>query len=137
MNTITVTPVAGALGARVLGIDLREPLSEGQAAHLLELLDEHLVLFFPGQDLDDDQHLAFARAFGEPYIHPLARAAGNTTSSVGHIVDDVEHPPYQDKWHTDVSWDPEPPTYGTLRAIEMPERGGDTLWADAHLAYES
>jgi taurine dioxygenase len=140
MDTLTVIPVAGALGARVEGVDLRRPLGPSLVDQILEMLDEHLVLFFPEQHLDDAQHLAFACAFGEPYVHPLSRAAGRTAAeggaaTVGHIVDCVETPPYQDKWHTDVSWDTEPPTYGTLRAIEMPARGGDTLWADARAAY--
>jgi taurine dioxygenase len=137
MRTTTVEPVGGALGARVLGVDLREPLGDRQVEQLLDLLAQHLVLFFPEQHLDDDQHLAFARALGVPYVHPLARAVGNVDASVGHIVDSVETPPYQDKWHTDVSWDEQPPTMGTLRAIEMPSRGGDTIWSDMRLAYDS
>jgi taurine dioxygenase len=137
MRTITVTPVGGALGARVEGVDLRRPLSDGEVTQLEALLTEHLVLFFPDQHLDDEQHLAFACTFGEPYVHPLSRAAGNLTAVVGHIVDSVETPPYQDKWHTDVSWDVEPPARGTLRAIEMPSRGGDTVWADVRAVYDS
>jgi taurine dioxygenase len=137
MKTLTVTPVGGALGARVEGIDLRDPLDDAAAEHLLDLLAEHLVLFFPEQHLDDEQHLAFARAVGTPYVHPLARAAGNHDAVVGHIVDSVETPPYQDKWHTDVSWDVDRPTMGTLRAIEMPSRGGDTIWSDVRRAYDA
>jgi taurine dioxygenase len=136
-KTLTVTPVGGALGARVEGIDLKEPLGDAEVEQILGLLAEHLVLFFPAQFLDDAQHLAFASAVGTPYVHPLSRAAGNHTAAVGHIVDSVETPPYQDKWHTDVSWDPDRPTMGTLRAIEMPSRGGDTIWSDVRLAYDA
>jgi taurine dioxygenase len=133
---LQVVPVGGALGARVEGLDLRRPLGPELVEELLGLLAEHLVLFFPAQHLDDEQHLAFACAFGDPYVHPLSRAAGNVTAAVGHIVDSVETPPYQDKWHTDVSWDVHPPDLGTLRAIEMPSRGGDTIWSDARAAYD-
>ena len=136
-DTITVTPVGGALGARVGGVDLRRSLDAATVERVFGLLDEHLVLFFPEQHLDDEQHLAFASAFGVPYVHPLSRAAGNFEAAVGHIVDCVETPPYQDKWHTDVSWDVEPPAFGTLRAIEMPSRGGDTIWNDMRLAYDA
>jgi taurine dioxygenase len=136
-GTITATPVAGALGARVEGVDLRRPLDDGAVESLLDLLAEHLVLFVPEQHLDDDQHLAFAQAFGVPYAHPISRAAGNVEAVVGHIVDSVDAPPYQDKWHTDVSWDDVPPAFGTLRAIEMPSRGGDTIWSDMRLAYDA
>lgn len=133
----TVTPLTGALGARVEGVDLRQPLSDGLVDEIQSLVDEHLVVFFTGQQIDDDQQFAFALRFGGPYIHPLGRAAGRTTAGTEHIVDTVETPPFQDHWHTDVSWDEEPPAYGTLRAIEMPARGGDTLWANAYLAYET
>jgi len=133
----TITPTAGALGATVHGFDLREPLAESEVQQLLALLDEHLVLFFPGQHLDDEQQRALALRFGDPYVHPLAKTAGATTATVARIVDSVETPPYQDRWHTDVSWDFEPPTYGVLRAVEMPARGGDTLWANAYAAYEA
>lgn len=136
-TALTITPATGALGASVHGIDLRQPLTDADVDRILGLLDEHLVLFFPGQDIDDEQQLAFALRFGEPYVHPLSKLRGGTTAAVGHIVDSVETPPYQDRWHTDVSWDFEPPTYGVLRAIEMPERGGDTLWANGYAAYES
>jgi taurine dioxygenase len=137
ITSLTITPMSGSLGASVHGIDLREPLGDADVEHILSLLDEHLVLFFPTQHLDDEQQLAFALRFGQPYIHPLAKLGGATTAGVGHIVDSVETPPYQDRWHTDVSWDFEPPTYGFLRAIEMPDRGGNTLWANAYAAYES
>jgi taurine dioxygenase len=137
LTALTVRPVGGCLGAEVTGIDLRVPLSDARVSHLRELLDRHLVLVFPGQALDDDQHLAVALRFGLPYVHPLGRTAGQVTAGVEHIVDSVEHPPYQDRWHTDVSWDPDPPVYGTLRAIEIPSHGGDTVWANMYAAYDA
>lgn len=134
---VSVTPAAGALGASVAGIDLRSPLSAADVELIRTMLDEYLVLFFPGQHLDDDQHFAFARCFGESYVHPIGRMLGRTEAGVERIVDTVEKPPHQDRWHTDVSWDFAPPTFGTLRAIDIPERGGDTLWANAYAAYDS
>lgn len=136
-TSLSVSLLAGHLGAEVHGIDLREPLDEARTDQLRGLLDEHLVLFFPGQDLDDDQQLAFALRFGEPYLHPIARANGAVTAGCEHIVDDAEHPPFQDRWHTDVSWDVTPPAYGTLRAIDLPPKGGDTIWASAYAAYDA
>jgi taurine dioxygenase len=137
MTAVRARPLAGCIGAEVSGVDLRAPLPGETLDEIRHLLDEHLVVFFPGQSLDDDAHLAFALCFGEPYIHPLGRVAGRTSVGVEHIVDSVEHPPYQDKWHTDVSFDPHPPVYGTLRAIDIPSRGGDTVWASMYAAYEA
>ncbi len=134
--TLTSTPRSGRIGADVHGIDLREPLAAGAVEQIRALLAEHLVLFFPEQHLDDDQQLAFTLRFGDPYVHPLARGA-DRPARCEHIVDDVEHPPYQDKWHTDVSWDSAPPTFATLRAIDLPSRGGDTIWASMYAAHDA
>lgn len=136
-TSLTVTPIGGRLGARVEGADLRTPPTPAFAEEVRALLDEHLVLVFPEQHLDDEQHLAFALAFGRPYVHPIGRVLGRTEAGVEHIVDSVERPPYQDRWHTDVSWDTEPPVYGTLRAIELPPRGGDTIWTNQYAAYDA
>jgi taurine dioxygenase len=133
--SLTVRPAAGALGAIVEGVDLRRPLHADEVDRLHQLLLEHLVLFFPGQDLDDDEHLQFALSFGDYYTHPIARAAQQGPRA-GHIVDDADHPPFQDQYHTDVSWDSEPPTFGILRMIDRPVRGGDTIFANMYTAYD-
>lgn len=131
-----VTPVGGSFGVALHGADARE-LTAGSVEAIRALLDEHLVVFLPGQHLDDEAHLAFASAFGSPYVHPLGRMDPNAEARVERIVDSPERPPYQDRWHTDVSWDPEPPVYGTLRAIEVPPRGGDTVWVNMYAVFES
>lgn len=135
--SLSVTPRAGHVGADVAGVDLRGALDAAQVAELRRLLDEHLVLFFAEQHLDDAQQVAFALCFGAPYTHPIGRANGRTGGGCEHIIDDVDRPPYQDKWHTDVSWDFTPPVYGTLRAIDLPPKGGDTIWASMYAAYDA
>lgn len=132
----TVEPFGGVLGARVTGIDLREPLANGERDELYKHLLNHLVLVFPGQSIDDSHQMELLAPWGRPYIHPIGRVAGAVEAKVERIVDDEERPPYQDKWHTDVTWDPDPPILGTLRAIEMPARGGDTLFASMYAAYD-
>jgi taurine dioxygenase len=130
-------PLAGTLGAEVDGVDLRSPLDDETVAELRRLLDCHLVLFFADHAISDDEQLALASRFGAPYVHPIGRTLGRTTAGVERIVDSVEHPPYQDRWHTDVSWDPVPPIYGFLRAVDLPSRGGDTIWASMYAAYDA
>lgn len=135
--TMRITPVAGTLGAVVEGLDLRS-VDEATVTTLRSLLLDHQVLVLPGQhQLDDEAQVALMLRFGEPYLHPIARAVGQTELKAGHIVDDAEHPPFQDQYHTDVSWDPEPPTWGCLRMIERPPAGGDTLFVNMHAAYEA
>ena len=108
----TVEPIGGVLGARVKDIDLREPLSDGERKDLYELLLEHLVLVFPGQSIEDEHQMDLLSSWGRPYIHPIGRTAGAVEAKVERIVDDEGRPPYQDKWHTDVTWDPEAPSWG-------------------------
>lgn len=126
--TLDCSPL-GALGARVSGLDL-DTADATTADAVLSALDDHLLLVFDAPALDDAGQQRFMELLGEPYIHPLARVGGSTEARCSHIVDDADHPPYQDQWHTDVTWDPEPPAIGSLRCIEMPETGGDTQWAD-------
>jgi taurine dioxygenase len=136
-GTLRVTRAAGALGAVVEGVDL-SAADDALAAQLRSLLLEHLVIVVPGQSaLTDEQQVALMLRFGEPYLHPIARAMGHTELRAGHIVDDVDHPPFQDQYHTDVSWDPEPPTWGCLRMIERPPAGGDTMFSNMYAAYDA
>ncbi len=121
------------LGARVRGVD---PTTMA-ADELSALLAEHHVLVFDPCGLDDADQQALLDTIGEAYIHPLALLVGADTARCGHIVDDADHPPYQDGWHTDVTWDPNKPHIGSLRAIEMPPGLGDTVWANMHVAYEA
>ena len=134
MTGWTITRLGGSLGARVEGVDLTQIDDEMRDA-LHRLLMEHMVLMFPGQHLDDATQVHAAMQFGTFYVHPLARATGRVEPRVARIVDDAEHPPFQDAYHTDVSWDPDPPTFGMLRMIERPEVGGDTVFVNMALAY--
>lgn len=133
---VKIVPLNGVIGAELLDLDLRE-VTDDLVAQVRAALVEHLVVFAPGQQLDDESQRAFAAAFGAPYIHPLARVRPNPEWRAEHIVDDADHPPFQDQWHTDVTWDPAPPRFAVLRAIDLPERGGDTIWASTYAAYES
>ncbi len=128
-----VRPLIDQLGAHIAGAVPDELGAEAIA----ELLAEHHVVFFDPTDLDDDRQQALLDKMGSSYIHPLAKMMGVTATRCSHIVDDAEHPPYQDHWHTDVTWDPEPPMIGSLRAIEMPATGGNTVWANMHVAYQT
>lgn len=134
-ETIEVTPVTTAIGARVGGADLGR-VDEQQFAEIQDALMEHLVLFFRDQDLTDEQHLAFAARFGTPSIYPIAKLLGATEAGVSVIEDTPESPPDADGWHTDVSWLPEPPKVAVLRAEVIPDAGGDTMWASLSSAYE-
>jgi len=134
---MNLTPVAGHLGAIVENIDLTAA-TNSEIEAINAAIDDYLVLFFPGQNaMADEQQVAFTLNFGGPYFHPISRAMGVTEFKAGRIVDDIDHPPYQDKWHTDVTWDPEPPAFGSLRMVELPDRGGDTVFSSMYAAYDA
>ena len=80
-----------------------------------------------------------ARAFGTPSVYPVTRAVNPDSEDLpfmSEIRDSEDDPPNADGWHTDITWIPEPPKIGILSAIEIPETGGDTLWADIYHAYD-
>ena len=120
--TTTVTPVTGAIGAVVDGVDLHHGLDDATAQLLRDALHEHSVLFFHDQELTEDEQLAFASTFGPVGQYPLTKMFGGTAMS-STIEDTADSPPDADGWHTDVTWVAEPPAYAVLNAQVIPERG--------------
>ena len=136
MGRISVQPLGGHIGAVVTGVDLRDfddPTYETIRSALLE----HEVIFFQGAHLDDEAHMAVARRFGRVSLFPVFALLGETEPRLQILHDTPESPPETDHWHTDVTWLPEPPALGFLRAIRVPERGGDTIWGSMSAAYEA
>jgi taurine dioxygenase len=134
---ISVSPVAGALGAEVGGVQLGQlrddAFNEVRAAFL-----EHQVLFFRDQEITRDQHKAFGRRFGTLQIHPYLQPLKDE----GHpefvvLQSDEKHPYVAEAWHSDVTFLDEPPLGSVLRCVVAPEFGGDTMWASMYAAYEA
>jgi taurine dioxygenase len=131
---VDVRRVNGALGAVVGGLDLESINGAGFDALHAALL-EHQVLFFRDQQLTEAGHLALAGRFGEPSVYPIAKHFGGTQAL--HVIEDSsESPPDADGWHTDISWIAQPPKVAILCALEIPEYGGDTMWADLYGAHD-
>jgi taurine dioxygenase len=133
VTTLDVRIIGGALGAEVLGLDLRALDDDGFAA-LQALLLEHLVLFFPEQHLEPDEHVAFATRFGEAEIHPFIPKL--TVEHPEIVVLHADQGFVADVWHTDVTFDASPPVCSVLQAHSIPDSGGDTMWSNQYLAYE-
>lgn len=128
---LDIRPVAGALGAEVHGIELDRPLTDAAQAAIHAALLEHLVIFFPGQHLDPEQHRAFASRWGEMEIHPyLAKVDGfpEVIELRGAVAD---------MWHTDVTFSDRPPVMSILNMMVAPPVGGDTMWSNQYAAYEA
>lgn len=133
--TITARRLTPHIGAEVSGIDLRGP-SDAEWKEVEDLLLEHLVLFFRDQDLSPDEHVALGRRLGELHIHSVA-ACHEEHPEIMLLENDERRRPGVDRWHTDVTMDAEPPMASILRAVVVPEVGGDTIWASMYAAYEA
>ena len=128
--------VTGVLGAEVLGVDLREPLSDANSELLYQGLTQYQVLFFRNQSLTPQSHLALAGAFGEIEPgHPVYPHVEGFQSIV-ELIADADNPPDTEDWHKDLTFRATPPFASILRAVSVPSIGGDTLWASMSAVYE-
>lgn len=130
-----VAPLAATIGAEITGVDLTAPIAEPVRSELHRALLTWKVLFFRGQFLNPAQHKAFAQTWGPlEEQHPFL-----PTAERGDVVRFEKGPNlggYENVWHSDVTWRAEPAMGAVLRCIDAPPVGGDTLWADMHVAYE-
>ncbi|MCF2530599.1 TauD/TfdA dioxygenase family protein [Yinghuangia soli] len=128
-------PSGPLIGAEIRGVDLREPVGPELFAELDRALLEWKVLFFRDQPIDSAQHRAFARLWGDLEVHPFL--AQGDVPEVVRFAKDADSVGVENAWHTDVTWRAEPALGSVLRAVEVPEFGGDTLWADLAAAYDN
>jgi taurine dioxygenase len=133
--SVSFAPLTPTIGAEVEGIDLREPLDADTLAALRQGLLEWKVLFFRDQDITTEQHLAFARNFGDLEVHPFAPSKPGYPEVLA-ITHDRENKGKENTWHSDVTWRIAPSLGSVLRALEVPTVGGDTLFSDMYAAYE-
>lgn len=140
--TLTITPLPQALGATVEGLDLSGGLGDETRRTLHQAWLDHLVLFFPGLHLTDEQHILLGSAFGA--------LAATTTGGGDHrrhrtfgpngeilVLDGSEPGGRANAWHTDVTFAASPPLGSLLSMQVCPDRGGDTLWSNQYAAFEA
>jgi taurine dioxygenase len=136
-STIKVEPIAGALGAEISGIDLAQRLSDGAIGEIRQALLAHQVIFFRDQHLTPEQHLDFGRRFGELQIHEFVGGMAEYPEILEVRKEPDEARNFGGGWHTDVSYLERPALGSVLYALEVPEYGGDTMFASQYLAYEA
>lgn len=129
-----VLPVGGTLGAEVHGVDLNA-LTDAQNDQILSAFAEHLVLFFPKQNLTPRGHKRFASLFGELEVIPILEKFDEDYPEI--VVLDDAGTPAADVWHTDVTYSESPPITAILHMVECPPVGGDTMWINQYKAYDS
>jgi len=129
--------LAGALGAEIHGVDLAADLSDGVVAALRQALLDHLVIFFRDQDLPPARFLALAKRFGTPNEYPFVKGLNVYPEVIAVTKLPHETVNFGGVWHADTTYLQEPPMATLLVAREVPPVGGDTLFANQYLAYES
>ena len=136
-STLDIRPLSGALGAEILGIDLAHDVSDETIAAIRAAWLEHLVVFFRDQQLEPAQLLALARRFGEPVEYPFVKGLDGFPQITPVIKLEHEKINFGGLWHSDTAYLENPPMATMLIARETPPRGGDTLFANMYLAYET
>lgn len=135
---LRVEPSGGACGARITGVDLKEPLDTATVAAIRSAWLEHHVLAFPDQFLNDDELERFTLLFGkfgdDPFFAPIP---GRKHIAAIRREADEQSPLFAENWHADWSFQARPPAGTCLNAIDIPPVGGDTLFANQHLAWEA
>jgi taurine dioxygenase len=134
---IEARKVAGALGAEISGVDLARPLSREVSGEIRRLWLEHLVIFFRDQDLSEKQYMAFAGEFGEPVEYPFVKGLPGYPKIIEVKKLEHERAAFGAIWHSDTAYLARPPMASMLLARELPPFGGDTLFANMYLAFDS
>ena len=136
-RTIEVRPTSGALGAEIHGIDLSADIGDDQLAELRRAFDEFGVIFFRDQVLTPERHIAFAERWGEINVNRFFQPVAGYPR-IAEVRKEPEHKKNVGSgWHTDHSYDQVPALGSILYAREVPETGGDTLFASMALAFEA
>ena len=134
-SPLDIRPVTGRIGAVIEGVLLSGDLDAATVQAIDAAIVRHKVVFFRGQQhLTDEDHEAFAALFGDPVAHPTVPVAEGSK----YLLELDSREGYAaSSWHTDVTFVDAYPKGSILRAINVPEAGGDTVWANTETAYES
>jgi taurine dioxygenase len=134
---IRVTPIAGALGAEISGVDLSRELSDATIDEIRGAWLRALVVFFRDQELGLDEFLSFARRIGQPVEYPFVKGIDGypeiiTVTKLPHEIVN-----FGGIWHSDTAYLERPPMATLLLAREVPPYGGDTEFANMYTAFEA
>ncbi len=134
---IGVRKLTPAIGAEIEGVDLSVDIAPEVFAEINRAFAENLVIFFRGQTLTPERHIAFGRRFGDLHIHPAAPSEPGHPELMIVAADENSSRANGEGWHSDVSCDPEPPLGSMLYIKTCPDVGGDTLFANMYAAYDA
>ncbi len=130
-----VRRTGSTVGAELRGLDLTRPLGDAVIGEIRRALHEYKVIFVRDQLLTAEQHVAFARRFGELEIHPFIPGNPQVPELV-RFEKSADAVGYENMWHHDVTWRERPSMAAVLHAVQVPDCGGDTLFSDMYAAYD-
>jgi taurine dioxygenase len=134
---IRIEPLSSALGAEISGVDLAGAFDDATIAEIRRAFLSYLVIFFRDQSLTPEQFLRFARTMGAPSEYPMVKGMDDFPEITEVIKKEDERVNFGGIWHSDTTYLERPPMGTMLYARELPPIGGDTLFANMNLAYES
>src|SRR5471032_834499 len=134
---IEVRPIAGALGAEIAGVDMSRELDDEVVDEVRHAFLEHLVIFLRDQKVTPQQQVAFARRFGQQIEYPQLKGLPEAPMITPVVKLEHERTNFGGIWHSDTTYLETPPMGTLLLAREVPPVGGDTLFANQYLAYET
>jgi len=142
-QTFEIRPFDAPVGAEIIGLDISRPINDADFARIHRAHLDHHVVVFRNQDVSPDVHIEFSRRFGPLDVHVLHQfhlKGHPEILIVSNIKENGEPIGLGDAgayWHSDISYKTEPSLGSLLHAQELPDEGGDTLFADQHLAWEA
>ena len=136
MRAVELRPLSGALGAEILGLDVTR-LDAGGIAWLHEALLEHQLLAIRGQQLEPGSFSDFAGLLGQREVYPFSEPIPEDPFVVPIVKEPDDREVFGGIWHTDSSYLEKPPSLTLLHAVELPARGGDTLFANMYAVFET
>ncbi len=132
-----IEPVTRSIGAEIHDLDLSRELTADEIEQVYDAVIKHLVVFVRDQDLSPEAQWNFAINFGRPAKpHPVYPHVPGFENVV-LLENDGDRRPDTDDWHTDLTYQPEPPFLSVLYGKEVPDVGGDTLWANMYDAFDA
>jgi taurine dioxygenase len=132
-----VRRLSGSIGAEISGVDLASETSDAAISEIRKIWLEHNVVFFRDQELPPARLLALAKRFGQVVEYPFIKGIDGFPEIIPVVKLEHETTNFGGIWHTDTAYLEAPPMGTMLIAREVPPHGGDTLFANAYLAYET
>lgn len=137
LDRLDVRPSTGGMGAEIHGVDLSRDMDEKTFRAINQVLLDHGVIFFRDQKITPDQQKTFAKRWGNVHLHPHMRCLPDHPGIIEIVKKEDDTTVFGANWHTDQMFTPTPARVTMLYAKQVPPVGGDTLFANLHMAYDT